>query len=45
MNLLKAIFPALLVGVLLDTKLSELSRLAQILEAFADGPAPVPARA
>ncbi|MGO9258148.1 MAG: PilZ domain-containing protein [Bryobacteraceae bacterium] len=30
-----------LVGVLLDSKLSQLSRLARVLEAFTDGPAPV----
>lgn len=34
-----------LVGVLLDTKLSQLSRLGQILEAFAEGAPPVRVRA
>jgi hypothetical protein len=34
-----------LVGVLLDSKLSQLSRLAQVLEAFTDGQAPIRVRA
>jgi hypothetical protein len=33
------------VGVLLDSKLSQLSRLAQVLEAFTDGQAPIRVRA